>query len=118
MQQPLGVHHVRLLLDVAEILGLGALVAQTLLVAVQDNIILADAAGDVFLPGEVDGLRDRLDIGGKILAVHRLLFTQHARQCKRGLLAHAVRDHVSPRVAKDAGAQAVLPVVVMGDAAQ
>ena len=35
-----------------------------------------------------------------------------------GLFAHTIDDEVGPRVAEDAGAQTVLPVVVMGDAPQ
>ena len=47
-----GVHHIRLFLDVAEVLGLGALVAQALFVAVQH-----DVGGERReVRGEVDGL--------------------------------------------------------------
>ena len=38
LQQTLGMHHVRLFLDVAEVLGLCPLVAQTLLMGMQQDI--------------------------------------------------------------------------------
>ena len=54
LYESLGVHHVRLLLDVAEVLGLCPFVAQTLFVAVEDDVV--GGGGDVV--GEVDGLGD------------------------------------------------------------
>ena len=57
LQDAVGVHHVGLLLDVAEVLGLGALVAEALLVAVEDDVV--GGRGDVV--GQVDGLRQVAD---------------------------------------------------------
>ena len=44
LQQSVGMHHVRLLFDVSEILGLRPLVAQTFLVAVQYDVVVGDVA--------------------------------------------------------------------------
>ena len=39
LDEPSGMHHVRLLLNVAEVLGLGTLVAEALLMAVQHDVV-------------------------------------------------------------------------------
>ena len=54
LQEPTGVHHVRLLLDVAEVLGLCAFVAQAFLVAVQHDV----ARHRFVAVGQVGGLRN------------------------------------------------------------
>ena len=46
LQQSVGMHHVRLLFDVSEILGLRPLVAQTFFVAVQHDVAVGDVALD------------------------------------------------------------------------
>ena len=75
LNEPLGVDHVRLFLDMAEVLGLRALVSKTLLVAVEHDIVGSDAAKNVFLPGEIDGLRDGFNGGSKLFTIHFPLFT-------------------------------------------
>ena len=49
LNQPLCVHHVRLLLDMAEVLGLRALVLQALLVAVQYDVGVGDSPWNILL---------------------------------------------------------------------
>ena len=103
-------HHVGLFLDVAVVLGLGALVAKAFFVTVQHDVVLA--WGDIV--SKVDGLGDVVgDVDGGTIA-----FGEVAGQFEGRLLAHAVGDHVGARVDEDTGAQAVLPVVVVGDAPQ
>ena len=75
LQEALGVEHIRLLLDVAEVLCLGTFVTETFLVAVEHDIVGSDAARDVFLPGEIDGLRDGFNGGSKLFTIHFPLFT-------------------------------------------
>ena len=75
LDESLGVHHVRLLLDVPEVLGLGPLVAEALFVAVEYDVVGCDAARNVFLPGEIDCLRDGFDGGSKLFTIHFPLFT-------------------------------------------
>ena len=58
LQQPLGMHHIRLFLDVPEVLGLCSFVFQTFLMRMKHDVCFTDAARDIFFSGEVDGLRD------------------------------------------------------------
>ena len=62
LQQTLGMHHVRLFLDVAEVLGLCPLVAQTLLMGVQHDVVAHDAARNIFLSCEEYRLRQVFQI--------------------------------------------------------
>ena len=105
-------HHVRLLLDVAIVLGFRPLVAQALLMAVQHDVVGTDAAGNVSLAREPDGLFDVAQVGDV------LTLTESLCQFHNGLLAHAVDNEVGSAVAEDAGAQLVFPVVVVGETAQ
>ena len=98
-------HHVRLFFDVAEVLGLGAFIAETFLVAVEHDIVLADAAGDVLFPGDIDRLRNVVRKNQRdrslICALHGIKrpvpqILQAAGEFEGGLLAHAVGDHVGP----------------------
>ena len=111
LQQTTGMYHVRLLFDVAVVLGLGTFVFQAFFVAVQHDIVLADAAGDVFLAGEIDGLRYVADV------LDACSLFQSVSQFEGGLLAHTIGNHVGPGVAEDALPQAILPVVVVGEPA-
>ena len=58
LQQTVGMHHVRLLLDVSEILCLCLLAVETLLVAVQYYVNVGNASRYVFLPAEIHCLRN------------------------------------------------------------
>ena len=84
LEQTLGVHHVRLLLDMTEVLGLGAFVAQTLLVAVKHNVVV----GGLDACGEIDGLREVSDVADG------LSLAESTSELDRRFLAHAVGDHV------------------------
>ena len=86
LDEPVGVHHVRLFLYMSEVLGLRALVAETLFMAIEDNVV--GSGGDA--GGEVDGLRDVADVGNGN-AVRQL-----TGQFEGGLFAHAVGNHVGP----------------------
>ena len=112
LEQSLGVHLVGFFLDVAEVLGLCALVAQTFLMGVEHDVLVGDAAGNLFFAAEEDRLGNVADSadGPSLL--------QFAAELHGILLAHAVKDDVGTAVAEDALVQPVLPVVVVGEAAQ
>ena len=74
----------------AEVLGLGTFVAQALLVAVEHDVVFADAAWDILLAREIDGLVNVADIAD-VFAL-----AESARQFDGGLLAHTVGDHIGP----------------------
>ena len=117
LYEALGVEHVGLFLDVAEVLGLRALVAKALLVAVQHDV----AFGRGVTGGEIDRLGY---VGGHAdgaVAVGRCAgcgLVEAPGQLDDGLFAHAVDDDVGGSIAEDARAQTVLPVVVVGESAQ
>ena len=81
----------------AEILSLGTFVAQAFLMTVQHDIVFTDTAGDILLTGEIDGLRD-------VAGNDQRGIIQLTGEFEGGLFAHAVSDHVGPRVTEDAGA--------------
>ena len=56
LYQSLRMNHVRLLLDMSEVLRLFALVTQTLLMAMQHDVLLVDTPWDVLLVGKIDNL--------------------------------------------------------------
>ena len=58
LQQPLGMHHIRLFFNMPEVLGLRPFVFQTFFMGMKHDVCFTDAVGDVFSSGEVDGLRD------------------------------------------------------------
>ena len=96
----------------AEVLGLSLLVLQTLFMTVEHNIVVAYPTGDIALTTEIDGLGD----GAQLIkrgATFELAAYLHNRT-----LAHAIDDKVGARVAEDASAQTVLPVVIVGEASQ
>ena len=59
LQKAVGVHHVRLLLNVAEVFGLVTLVAEAFFVAVEDYV----GGNGSEVGGEIDGLWDVADVG-------------------------------------------------------
>ncbi len=112
LQQATGLHLVGLLFDVPEVLGLRLLVAQAFFVRMQHDVGGLYAAGYVFPFRQIDRLRN---------VAH--LADAHARfecptQLDDGLFTHAVDDHVGPRVAQEASAELVLPVVVVRETPQ
>ena len=111
LEDAAGVALVGFLLDMAEVFGLKLLVAQALLVGVEDNVVLADASGNVLAAGEEDGLRHVAHVAD----LTSLL--QLARNGNDRLLAHAIDEQVGSAIAEDALHQAVLPIVVVGEAA-
>ena len=112
LQQTLCVHLVRLLFDVPEIVCLRLLVAQTLLVAVQHDVVVANAVGYLLLTAEVNGLRN------VVHCAYGQTFGEVAAEFHNRLLAHAVDYHVGTRVAEYALLQRILPVVVVRQTAQ
>ena len=108
LDEPMGMYHIRLFLDMAEILCLRALVLQTLLIAVEHDVVRfwSIAFGDVDSLGDVVHFADGETVSSP------------PRQLQNGLLAHAVDDDVSRCIAKNTGTQLVLPVVVVGKSPQ
>ena len=96
----------------AVVLRLGPFVAQTALMAVQHDVVLLDAAGDVGLGREIDGLRDVAHGTDGNAGVELLAYAEDRA------LAHAVDNQVGTRVVQDARTQTVLPIVVMRQSAQ
>ena len=78
--------------------------------AVEHDIIFTDAARDIVLRREIDGLQD---VAGNLWALF-----QTTGQFYDRLFAHAVDEQVGSRIAEDALLQPILPVVVMGESAQ
>lgn len=56
LNEALGVHHVRLFFDVPEILGLFPLVSKTVFVAMEHDIMIADAIDNFVATGKIDDL--------------------------------------------------------------
>ena len=104
---PIGVHHVRLLLNHSEVLCLRLFVLQAFLVGVYHDVILCYSSVYSVLGGDVDGLWNFLDV------VYAPAFGELAAKFGHGLLAHAIYNKVSPRVFQYAGHELVLPVVVV-----
>ena len=84
LEQAFGMHHVRLLLYMPEVLGLGAFVAQTLLMVVKHNVFV----GGLDACGEIDGLREVSDVADG------LSLAESASEFDRRFLAHAIGNHV------------------------
>ena len=110
LQQALGVHHVGLLLHILEVLGLSLFVLHALLVRVEYDVAIGNAAEDILLTREINGLRQVADIADALAG------SQAACQFNRNFLAHAVGNHISRRIAEQALLKAVAPVVVMAHA--
>ena len=118
---------VALFFDVAEIGGVGAAVFQAGLMRCQLNVIFRNAAGDIVLTAKRHGLRhglapqQRLEVcraaKGIGAAVQHAVFNFPAKPL-HGQFTHTIYNKVRPAVAKNAGAQALLPIVVVGHAAQ
>ena len=86
-------HLVRLLLNVAEVLCLFALVLEAGFMRVEHNVIGLGRN----LIRQIDGLRDITD------ALHWFSFSQSSCQFKSRFFPHAIGNHVSIAVTKDAG---------------
>ena len=110
LQQSLGMHHVRLFLNVTEVLGLCSLVVQTFLMRVQHNVVLrrCQVLGNIYNLWQFH----------KFVSGETAVGVGDACQLNRCLLAHTVSDEVGSAVQKNAGTQTVLPVVVVGEPAQ
>ena len=111
LQQPPGVHLVGFFLDVPEVFGLCALAFQTCLMAVEHDVVVGDAAGNLGFGTEVHRL---WDVSG---LCHAVAGAELATERCDGFLAHAVDDEVGTRRAEYAGHELVLPVVVVGETA-
>ena len=112
LQQSLCVHHVRLLLNILEVLSLSLLVLHALLVRVQHYVVFVYTPWYFLFASQINRLRQIANIAN-LLAV-----AQSTCQFNGGLLAHAVGNHISRRVAQQALLQAVAPVVVMRHSSQ
>ena len=104
--------HIRLLLDMSEVLRLFPFVTQTLLMTMQHDIVLVDAIGYLRLVGKIDNL-------GKVThRTDRLSLIQSTGNLHDSLLPHTIRDEVGRSITQDTATQRVLPVVVMRQSAQ
>ena len=112
LQQALGMHHIRLFLNMAEVLCLCALVLQTLLMAVEYDVALSNATGNILFTREKYRLRDVRNL------VNRESFAKFSCQLDSRFLTHAVGNHVGTRVAENTLLQLILPVVVVRHTAQ
>ena len=117
----LGMPFVALLLDMSEVLGLAALIAQAFLVRMQHDVALL--LHDGLLAG--NDLRDICYKRYDVLPCRHRLPLALSYQCINALgnfrchlLAHAVGDDVGIAFGQQAGAQAVLPIVVVTQATQ
>ena len=117
----LGMPLVALLLDVTEVLGLTTLVAQAFLVGMQHDVALL--LHDGLLAG--NNLRNICYKRNDVLPCRHRLPLALSYQCidalgnfRRHLLAHAVGNDVGIAFGQQAGAQAVLPIVVVTQATQ
>ena len=91
-----------------EVLGLRAFVAQTFLVAVQHDVAVLNG----YVVGDIYRLRDvATGTDGQTIS-------HTTSQFYHRLLAHAIDKDIGRRIAKDARAQLVLPIIVMGESAQ
>ena len=95
LKQALGMHLVRFLLNMTEIVGLGLLIMQTLLMTVQNNVIRGYSARNFFLLREIDSLWDIAYFS------YVLTFAELATEFQNWLLAHSVYNHVGTRIAED-----------------
>ena len=91
-----------------EVLCLGTLVAQTLFMTVQDDVV--GRRTDVV--SQIDGLRNI--VKGR----QRKPVGQTVGQLDNRLLAHSIDDNVGRSITQQAGPQPVLPVVVVSQSAQ
>ena len=112
LQQTLCVHLVRFLLDMTEIVGFSLLVSQTLLVAVQDDVVRGYSARYLVLLCEIYRLWN-IAYFSNLLTLAEL-----AAKFQNRFLAHSVDYHVGTRIAEDTLLQSVLPVVVMSQSAK
>ena len=115
----LGMPLVALLLDMTEVLGLEALVAQAFLVRMQHDVALL--LHDGLLAG--NDLRDICYKRNDVLPCRHRLSLSLSYQCINALgnfrchlLAHTIGDDVGIAFGQQAGAQAVLPIVIVTQA--
>ena len=134
LQKSLSVHFVALFLDVSEVLGVKLGLLQAILVAVEHDVVLLDASGYLFLLADEGNLVGHLghhlahhlscDTRLSILVVVK--FRMEAIDClveplnelQRGLFSHSICDEVGIAILKDAGAETLLPIVVVHHSAQ
>ena len=95
-----------------EIVGFSLLVSQTLLVAVQDDVVRGYSARYLVLLCEIYRLWN-IAYFSNLLTLAEL-----AAKFQNRFLAHSVDYHVGTRIAEDTLLQSVLPVVVMSQSAK
>ena len=127
LQKALRMQFVALFFDVAEVGGIFLLVGQAFLVGEKRDVVIAETAWYVGFRFQRHGLFHREaahnlaeGIGcavGLFAAVQEFVFKQMA-EFRRWEFAHAIDNHVGPAVAEHTFAKALLPVVVVRDAAQ
>ena len=109
LNQTLGLHSVRLLLDMTKVFSLSLFVAQTLLMTMKHNIIGGYTTKNAFLSTKIHSLWNVLYL------VYLLAFAKLATKLNNRFLTHTIYYHVGTRVAKYTFLQSVLPVVIMSE---
>ena len=105
-------HHVRLFLNMSEVLCLGSFVFQAFFMRVEHEVVFAYTPGDVLFPREIDCLWDVADVANGNTG------SEPSGQFHNGLFAHAIDEQVGTCITKDTFLEFVLPIVVVGDASQ
>ena len=112
LQQSVGVHHVRLLLDMPEVVSLFLLVLQTFLMAVQKDVVVGDTSGHGVSGSEINSLWNiAYGPDGQSLV-------QLSAQFHHWFFAHPIDNQVGTAVTQYAWPHLVLPVVIVGESAQ
>ena len=134
LDEAMGVVNIALLLDMMEVLGVKARLTEAVGIAVEYDVVRRDAIRDGRLAVVADdglwqilkrlaeGSGGEYGVAFVVVSKGRMIALDEvegaAGELQRGLLAHTIEDDVGAAVEKDAGAQAVLPVVVVREAPQ
>ena len=112
LNHALSMHFVGFFLQMAHVLSLSLLVVETFFVAVEDDVIVLEAARNLILLAVENHLRHFVDLA------KRLAFCKGIGQFNDRTFAHSVENEVGARIAENALAELVFPIVVVADAAQ
>ena len=105
-------HLVGFFLQMAHVLSLSLLVVETFFVAVEDDVIVLETARNLTFLAVENHLRHFVDLA------KRLAFCKGIGQFNDRTFAHSVENEVGARIAENALAELVFPIVVVADAAQ
>ena len=105
-------HLVGFFLQMAHVLSLSLLVVETFFVTVEDDVIVFETARNLILLAVESYLRHFVDF------VQRLAFCKGIGKFYDRAFAHSVENEVGTRIAENALAELVFPIVVVADATQ